>query len=347
MNISENDINIQDITTDKLSVPLCHQGGIFVKNKRSDDNFKSSRALYLYRKFMMGEVVFPVKEAERSGVVKRTVLRDIEGINDFLRSMETNGEHNGKIVFDRTLKGYRLVDGESDLLSCGEMLAVCKILMDCRAFSKDDMSAVINKLLKNCVSARDKKTLNEFISNEFYYYIEPMHKKHFTETLWDIGTAVNENKIMNIDYERPGGIISKIRILPVGIMFFGYYFYLTAFIDKTDKERSPDHNDDISPVIYRIDRIKDHEILNRTFLAPYKDSFEEREFRKRIQFAQDGKQRKIKFLYKGDDIESVLDRLPAAEIQERKANGFVIAAEVFGSGIDMWIKSQGDMIMMM
>ncbi len=318
-----------------------------MKNKISDNNIKSSRALYLYRKLMMGEVIFPEKEAERSGVVKRTVLRDIEGINDFLRSMEANGEHNGKIVFDRALKGYKLVPEENDLLSRGETLAVCKILMESRAFRKDDMSAVINKLLKNCVSAPNKKLLSELISNEFYYYIEPMHKKHFTETLWDIGTAVNENKVMDIVYERPGGIISEVRILPVGIMFSGYYFYLTAFIDGTDKERSMNASDDISPVIYRIDRIKDHKILNRTFIAPYNDSFEEGEFRKRIQFAHGGKLRKIKFLYKGDDIESVLDRLPAAEIQERKANGFVIAAEVFGSGIDMWIKSQGDMIMML
>lgn len=318
-----------------------------MKNKISDDNIKSSRALYLYRKFIMGEVIFPEQEAERSGVVKRTILRDIDGINDFLQSLEKSGEPNGKIVFDRVLKGYKLVSEESGLLSRGETLAVCKILIESRAFRKDDISAIINKLLQNCVSAQNKKMLNAFISDEFYYYIEPMHKKHFTETLWDIGTAVDEHKVMDITYGYPGGEVTEKRIFPVGIMFSGYYFYLTAFIDETDNEKYHNENDDIAPVIYRIDRIKDHSLLNRTFLTPYRDRYEEGEFRKRIQFAQGGKLRKIKFLYKGKDLESVLDRLPSAEIQERRSDGHVITAEVFGSGIDMWIKSQGDMIMMM
>ena len=42
--------------------------------------------------------------------------------------------------------------------------------------------------------------------------------------------------------------------------------------------------------------------------------------------------------------EHVLDRLPTAEIIEKNEKGFLITAEVFGSGIDIWIRSQGDLV---
>ena len=50
------------------------------------------------------------------------------------------------------------------------------------------------------------------------------------------------------------------------------------------------------------------------------------------------------FYYKGANPEHVLDRLPTAEIVEKNEKGFLITAEVFGSGIDIWIRSQGDLV---
>ena len=43
-------------------------------------------------------------------------------------------------------------------------------------------------------------------------------------------------------------------------------------------------------------------------------------------------------------MEAVLDRLPTAKILGREDGGYVIEAEVFGKGIDMWAKSQGEYI---
>lgn len=55
-----------------------------------------------------------------------------------------------------------------------------------------------------------------------------------------------------------------------------------------------------------------------------------------------GKLQKIKFVYKGPDVDAVLDRIPTAEILGQDAEGYTIGAEVFGTGIDMWIRSQGE-----
>lgn len=85
-------------------------------------------------------------------------------------------------------------------------------------------------------------------------------------------------------------------------------------------------------------------ILEENFHIPYKDRFEEGEFRKRIQFMYGGKLQKIKFKYKGNSLEAILDRLPTAKIMAKEDDGYIISAEVFGKGIDMWLRSQGNYI---
>ena len=49
-------------------------------------------------------------------------------------------------------------------------------------------------------------------------------------------------------------------------------------------------------------------------------------------------------------MEAILDRLPTAKIENEEIIGdgnktvYTISAEVFGDGIDMWIRSQGDAV---
>lgn len=57
-----------------------------------------------------------------------------------------------------------------------------------------------------------------------------------------------------------------------------------------------------------------------------------------------GRLQRIKFKYTGPSIEAVLDRLPTAEIIQRDSDGWVVSAEVFGKGIETWLRSQGDYI---
>ena len=57
-----------------------------------------------------------------------------------------------------------------------------------------------------------------------------------------------------------------------------------------------------------------------------------------------GKLEHIKFWYFGNDIDAILDRLPTARILCSKEKGYMVEAEVFGKGIDMWIRSQGDLV---
>lgn len=81
--------------------------------------------------------------------------------------------------------------------------------------------------------------------------------------------------------------------------------------------------------------------MSRTnFKLPYK-TFEEGEFRKRIQFMYNGPLKRIKLACAAEVVEAVLDRLPTAVIVGKDKERTLIRAEVYGGkGLDMWLKSQ-------
>jgi hypothetical protein len=57
-----------------------------------------------------------------------------------------------------------------------------------------------------------------------------------------------------------------------------------------------------------------------------------------------GKLCHVKFQYYGRDIDAILDRLPIAKVVDETDGIYTISAEVFGDGIDMRLRSQGDTI---
>ncbi len=304
-----------------------------------------SRVLQIYAKLSDGYVVNKSEEAERYGVNERSIQRDIDHIRNFLdEDSERTGIMNS-IIYDRIAKGYRLETIYRIRLQNSEVLALCKILLDSRAFTKNEMVDMLEKLISCCVPKVNQKRVKELIQNEEFHYVEPRHGNEFVDLMWDLGQAINESRYIEIDYFRTKdkSVVHR-KLQPVAIMFSEYYFYLTAFIDDENVRKDFDVLNDSFPTIYRIDRIKNMVVLDERFHIPYSSRFEEGEFRKRIQFMYGGKIQKVRFRYKGPDIDSILDRLPTAQVLDEKDGEYIVGAEVFGTGINMWIRSQGDYI---
>lgn len=308
------------------------------------DNGKIYRVLCIYTKLMGGYLVTKAEEAQNHGVNERTIQRDIDDIRNFMDSdIENTGVINS-VVYDHRDKGYRLERVYQLKLTNGEILAICKILLESRALRKEEMSEILEKLISCCVPEKNQKLMKELIRNEEFHYVEPRHKSKFLDIMWEIGQAIRNCQCIVIDYMRTKDkTVVKRKVKPVAIMFSEYYFYLTAFIEDIDKKQF-EVADDPFPTIYRIDRIEKVNITKDHFKIPYRDRFEEGEFRKRVQFMYGGKLQRVRFRYKGTSAESVLDRLPTAKILKRDGEGFVISAEVFGKGIEMWLRSQGEMV---
>lgn len=313
-----------------------------MENIKSD---KIKRVLGIYTKLMKGYLVGKAEEAVNYGVNERSIQRDIDDIRNYL---EADSERDGcinSVIYDRIGKGYRLEQIYKMKFSNSEVLALCKILLDSRAFTKKEMTGMLDKLISCCVPKANQQLVNDLIRNEAFHYVEPKHKTIFIDTMWDIGQAIRGCNYIEVDYTRmKDKAVVRRKLKPVAIMFSEYYFYLTAFIDDENVRKNFDVINDSFPTIYRIDRIKSLHVLDEKFHIPYSSRFEEGEFRKRIQFMYGGKLQKVKFQYSGTDIDAVLDRLPTAQILSEEDGIYTMSAEVFGKGIDMWLKSQGTMI---
>lgn len=303
------------------------------------------RVLQIYSKLTDGYVVNKAEEAVRYGVNERSIQRDIDHIRNFLdEDSERTGIVNS-IIYDRTVKGYRLETLYQMRLQNSEILALCKILLDSRAFTKEEMVEMLDKLITCCVPKVNQKRVKDLISNEEFHYVEPRHKTKFIDMMWDIGQAISESRYIEVNYYRTKDKkIVRRKLQPVAIMFSEYYFYLTAFIEDEEVKNDFDVLNDSFPTIYRIDRIRSLKVSDERFHIPYSSRFEEGEFRKRIQFMYGGKLQKVKFRYTGTDIDAILDRLPTAQILDEENGVYTVSAEVFGSGINMWLRSQGSYV---
>ena len=304
---------------------------------------KDMRLLELYNRLLKNDDIDIEEYAKENGVSTRTVERDIKCIKDFLAN---NENQTRELIRNRKKKKYQLTYTEDCInLTKSEILAISKILLSSRAFLKDEISLIVDKIVKQCGSDEDLDLIQNLLKNEKFHYIELQHKKSFINYIWDLGQAIKDKKKVEIAYKKMDGNVVKRIIDPVGLMFSEYYFYLLAHIENIDKEKYFFNKDDIYPTIYRLDRIEDFKVLNEKYIPTlYKNKFQEGVFRKQVQFMTGGKLRKLKFIYKGSSIEALLDKIPTAKAKEIDKNIYEIKAEVFGNGIDRWILSQGEAI---
>lgn len=308
-------------------------------------NDKIYRVLELYTRLLNGKAVSKSDAAREFGVSEKSIQRDIKTIRDFTRNQILKDGVENDIIYEDETKSYCMLRTSRMMFTNEEVLAISKILLDSRAFTKDEMMDMLDKLLACCVPPKNQKMVNELIANERYHYIEPRHKKIFLDKMWQIGNAIRETKYIRIEYERAKDHCTVTRkVQPQAIMFSEFYFYLAAHIEHIDKEKEFENADDNYPTIYRIDRIHEVTVLDEHFKIPYRERFEEGEYRKRIQFMYGGRLQKTIFWYRGSSIEAVLDRLPTAKILKEEDGKYLVSAETFGKGIEMWLRSQGEMV---
>lgn len=297
----------------------------------ADGENKGQRLLGIFDRLSRGELISKEMLAREYGVTEKSIQRDIDDIRSYLAGDRDEGAAD--ICYDRQAKGYRLVEEESRCLTRKEILAMAKILLESRAFAKEELHTILDKLIEAC-PREGRKVVEDMIRNETFCYVSPRHGKKLLDALWDISLFIKNREIIRFSYKRQDGAEKEHTAKPVALLFSEFYFYLVAY-----KEEETEF-----PTIFRVDRIKDMESTGNTFHIPYADRFKDGEFRKRVQFMYPGPLRRVKFTYSGPSVEAVLDRLPTAQILEEKDGVYTITAEAYGIGIDMWLGSQGNKV---
>ncbi len=292
---------------------------------------KGFRLISIYERLNKGEVLSKAKLAKDYNVTEKTVQRDIDDLRAYIAEAHFV-EKDTAIEYSKTKKGYQLVRFEREWLTNEEVVAMCKILLESRALKKDELVQLITKLLSQ-VAPNDRILVDEIIKSELHNYVPLKHNKALLSPIWELSQYISKNEIITFSYTRKDGIDKQHTVKPVAIMFSEYYFYLIAFMADDSKK---------FPTVFRIDRIENIKGTETKFVVPYRDKFNDGEFRKRVQFMFTGELRRVIFEYSGPSIESVLDRLPTAEILSEQNGTYTVKVEVYGDGIDMWLRSQGD-----
>lgn len=302
---------------------------------------KNTRILDMYIRLCEGKMLNKIEEASKFGVDERSIQRDIDDIRSFLAERATSLGDKRTLEYDRKEKGFLLRGNEDSLMSNSEILAISKILLESRAFTKKEISSILDKLITGCVPRKNMKLVSDLIANEKYHYVELKNKSSIKDRLWALGSDIKENEIIEITYMKQVSSNETVtRIVePVALLFSEYYFYLHAYIVEKNNDVYEKVYD--FPAIFRVDRILDYKEVGVKYKFNYADRFQEGEFRKRIQFMFAGELQRIQFKYTGNSISSILDRLPSAEVFSQKDNTYLITAEVYGKGILMWLLSQG------
>lgn len=290
---------------------------------------KKTRILDIFYRAIRGEKIKVAALAGEYEVSEKSISRDISEIKNFLS--ESPEQFAGvELVYDHAEKAYRL-EMDHFLLS-KELFSVVKMLIGCRGFSKEELLELVEKL-RQFTTMDDRLLLNRLIQNELYHYQEVRHDcTCVIDNLWKLTGCIHEQREITIRYFKMNRQQVERRIQPVAVMFSEYYYYLIAF--RTDLEEK-------LPLYFRVDRIVQIVEHRTTFVKEPRHCFNEGELRKQIQFMQPGELRKIQFEFSGPSVQAVLDKIPTAKVIGKEGKTYVIEAETYGRGINMFLLSQG------
>lgn len=293
------------------------------------ENSKQDRLLEIFLRSLRGEELSVRKLADEYHVSTKSITRNINDLKAFLADhRELVGSTD--LQYSHQDKCYHLYWDE--FLSNKELYSLVEVVIGARAFSKEEL-LILTEKLKRFTSSENRLKLNELIRKELYHYSEVKHDcESVQETLWKIADCITLKKEITIEYYRIDRAWRVHRIRPISLMFTDYYFYLIAFIAEDEQNK---------PLYFRVDRIKHITEHRKNFALDQNHDFDEGLLRNRSLFMWPGKLRKICFEFTGPSVQAVLDKLPTAKIVERRDGTYLLEAEVYGDGIKMWLLSQG------
>ena len=167
-----------------------HLGSVFMENYK----VAKDRLLFMHSRLIEGKILYKEEEAERFGCSLRSIQRDIDDLRSFFHNQSEDSGIVQELIYDRKLKGYRLVPPVRNVLRNDEVFAVLKILLESRAFTKEELYPILDKLVDCCVPREKQRQVNDLIGNEKLHYVEPQHKNAFLAKMWELSEAVKERR---------------------------------------------------------------------------------------------------------------------------------------------------------
>lgn len=293
------------------------------------ENTRRDRVLEIFFRGLRGEDLNVQKLTDEYEVSTKSITRSLNDLKAFLADHRELVGHT-ELQYSHRDKCYRLYMDE--FLSSKELFAIVEVLIGTRAFSKDELLMLVDKL-RRFTTLEDRPKLNALIRRELFHYSEVKHDCESVQAvLWQLVNCITEKREISIEYYRSDRKWVTHRIRPASVMFSDYYFYLIAFNTEGTLDK---------PLYFRVDRIKYITEHRKKFTNMEAPEFDEGLLRQRSLFMWPGKLRTIRFEFTGSAIQAILDKLPTARVIERNGRTYTVEADVYGDGIKMWLLSQG------
>lgn len=86
-------------------------------------------------------------------------------------------------------------------MTSSDVLAIVKVLLESRAFCRQELESLINKLMLQLLPEEMKK-VQTIISNEQFHYIPVQHGKALLDTIWCLSQAMKDQRLVRLEYKR-------------------------------------------------------------------------------------------------------------------------------------------------
>ena len=141
------------------------------ENMTEEKGDKIRRVLEIYDRLLNGKIINKTEEAGRYGVNERSIQRDIDDIRVFLSDFATQtGDAEKTVEYSRIDRGGYLKGNNGNVMSNSEILALCKILLESRAFSAKRAGDMLDKLILGCAPRANMELVEDLVSNEKFHY---------------------------------------------------------------------------------------------------------------------------------------------------------------------------------
>lgn len=306
------------------------------------ENHEATKEDRAYRILTMFDILYRGGGLNRAQLAKqfkisvKSVQRDIDVLREYIGD-KYSLDSDSTIVYSRSRQGYYWKHLDDLLLNDQQILLLALILLESRVLNTAELEEIIDKMFRQHDTDR-MALIAAIIDTKKSSYTPPKRNPAIGRLLLDICVARQQRQPLLLHFNHDGLKSSqKVIVEPLCLTLANMHFYLLARIQGRENYDYPE--------TYRLDWISSYKILkDKTFEPTYSDRFQNSVFRNQAQFMPVGAPLNIKFRFRGDSLDTILERLPNAKVLSEDKNGAIITAEVLGNSIKSWLLSQGESI---
>lgn len=286
------------------------------------------RLLTIFLRLQSGEKISKATLAEEFSVNLRTIQRDLSSLRIALEEVGVDKE----LDFDTSNNMYFLKGKNS--FSKKDVLVISKILLENRAFNKEEINSLLERLLAT-LTEEGNREIKSIIQSEWFSYKSLTNDCNRIDTIWNISEMIRKEQMIEISYTAPMKTSKKHIVYPISLYYDSHYFYLVAYNIKYEGYRT-----------YRIDRIEDYvEVSVEKPDISYGKKYKDGDVRNYRVDAYEGTMIRIQLIYIGN-VEIVFDQFPESKLlSELGEDQYKIEIQTQNTqGLKRWLLGQGSQV---